>query len=244
MVATIIAILGFVVFTALLPTHFAEAVDVFLLEGVRNIKSDLLHVALATPAFLGSVELTVPAIFVLSAWFYWKNENRKAYLCLATLLIVTGAEFLLKNTLPHPKPSDFFRKDFPVDIPAFTIPTKYSFPSGHALRLSMVIGLLWSWIGLFRRPFLTVAGAVLILLNSFSLVYYGFHWVSDVVGGVWLAAVAVAVAAQLERSKARTAGVRAFRQVPTTPYSSEKALRGRIHREKGRDPYGSTTTGA
>jgi undecaprenyl-diphosphatase len=111
-------------------------------------------------------------------------------------IVVLGGNFLnfcLKHLIQRGRPV--------FDDPLFSLPT-YSFPSGHAMASTVFYGLLAIYVsvGARRRYAAPVAiGAVVLMiaLVSFSRVYLGLHYLSDVLGGVsegiaWLALSVIA----------------------------------------------------
>ena len=102
--------------------------------------------------------------------------------------LATGLlEYLLKQFLPVPPvPTGFARThDF---APLIVADHSYPYPSGHALRSTILLGTIYflSKNGLLR------VGVVLVLLGLLiSRVYLGTHWTSDVVGGALLGIIAV-----------------------------------------------------
>jgi undecaprenyl-diphosphatase len=104
---------------------------------------------------------------------------------------------------------------------AFVHIDTYSFPSGHAMISTAAYGafayLAWGPLGTTRRRLMVVAGtAALVALISFSRLYLGVHYLSDVLAGIaggafWLA---VSIALQTiygDRFATRFAGSRADR---------------------------------
>ena len=94
--------------------------------------------------------------------------------------------------------------------------TTYSFPSGHAMAATVLYGLLAVYAVRHlrqRRSRLLAASVagVLIVLVSFSRLYLGVHYLSDVVGGiavgvVWLTLCLTAVeTVQRQRRTRQTA---------------------------------------
>jgi undecaprenyl-diphosphatase len=82
------------------------------------------------------------------------------------------------------------------DDPIFSLPT-YSFPSGHAMASTVFYGLLaiYASANASQRHaiYVAIAAAVfMVVLVSFSRIYLGLHYLSDVMGGIaegiaWLA---------------------------------------------------------
>ncbi len=77
-----------------------------------------------------------------------------------------------------------------------TLPTT-SFPSGHTLIFTAVVGFLWYLIHQSRLPILlrltllTASGGIVVLMGT-ARIYSGEHWASDalaghLIGGSWLA---------------------------------------------------------
>jgi undecaprenyl-diphosphatase len=117
---------------------------------------------------------------------------RRRYVEAATLsTIVLGGNFLnfcLKHLIQRGRPV--------FDDPIFSLPT-YSFPSGHAMASTVFYGLLAFYASVNARQryavYVAIAAAVLMIaLVSFSRIYLGLHYLSDVMGGIaegvaWLA---------------------------------------------------------
>lgn len=73
----------------------------------------------------------------------------------------------------------------------------HPFPSGHVAGIGALLGIVAVCIAVGRsrtvRILLTVLVAAGVVIVAFSRLYLGFHWLTDVVGGALLAAVAVIV---------------------------------------------------
>ena len=83
----------------------------------------------------------------------------------------------------------FFVRNRPDEIFHLVSETGYSFPSGHAMFAVTFYGFLiyMLWNSKRKKPTkigLTIVGIILVLLISFSRIYLGVHYASDVIGGM------------------------------------------------------------
>ncbi len=80
-----------------------------------------------------------------------------------------------------------FARSRPDLWPTLITETSYSFPSGHALGSTVLYGMIAYLLGRhfpqYQRWFYGAA-IVLVTLISFSRLYLGVHWPSDVIAGI------------------------------------------------------------
>ena len=141
----------------------------YLLEGLRTPFFDGLLSALT---YLGDEVVFI----VLALFIYWCVDKRWGCYVLAVSFLSTLLNQFLKIVCQVPRPW--------VRDPAFTIvesaragATGYSFPSGHAANIT---GTLGSWARFTKKTWLRVLCIVGILAVSFSRMYLGVHYPSDV----------------------------------------------------------------
>lgn len=145
----------------------------------------------------GSLPVIAGVTLLTGGLMAWKR-NWDRVLLLA--LVVAGGNlinFVMKAFFQRPRPS--FKE-------AFVHLTSYSFPSGHAMGSVLLYGLLtvfavrsfqrWNW-----RVASVLAGIIVIALISFSRLYLGAHYLSDVLAGIlegiaWLTLCVTAVGAR------------------------------------------------
>ena len=177
----------------------AEAIREQELNALDTFATLFLH-GLATPGldqlmnaatFVGS-NLVIPPLFALAVIGVLVLRRPREALFLA---IASGGSLVLNETMKL-----VFARPRPQLSWAHVLPD-YSFPSGHTMNslvfyvaLSIVV---WSVVG--RRAGLASMGAAiaLTLLIGVSRIYLGYHYLTDVVGGLlagaaWLLIVAAA----------------------------------------------------
>lgn len=119
------------------------------------------------------------ATVLLASWFLYRGDRAAA-----GMLAVVPAGQLLNVGLKH-----LFQRARPVVPEPLVHLATYSFPSGHAVSSTLFYGTLCALVlQRVRSPawrVAAVAGAVaMVLLVSFSRVYLGAHYLSDVVAGI------------------------------------------------------------
>jgi len=155
----------------------------------QNYGNRGLDVPLSLLSLLGSFEITTILLIVLAGWVYL--GKKKKFYALGFFFMILIFEFMGKLFLYHPgPPSDYFRYSLPFSLPTSYIQTDYSFPSGHMSRTVYIAiitsGLAFHFFKKSRAWVLTGLLAVFCALMLYSRVYLGEHWLSDVVGGLFL----------------------------------------------------------
>ncbi len=132
----------------------------------------------AVLVFLGNAEVMIPvaALAGLALLPRDPQRGRQALWIAAGLVAVSALAFTLKHVIPYPGPPyPFQRNVFRMGV---SVPSPFSFPSGHTMRATFLAGIL-----LRRIPLL--AGAIVLCMMA-ALVYLGDHWTTDVLGGLCL----------------------------------------------------------
>jgi undecaprenyl-diphosphatase len=144
---------------------------------------------------LGTIWVIIPALVALVAWLL-RAGHRRSVLFLIVAILGSG---VLQWTM---KP--FFARPRPV-LPWAQVLPDYSFPSGHTMNAAIFYGgvalVVWSLLG--RRAGLAalVIAAAIALAVGVSRIYLGYHYLTDVVGGIvagiaWLLVVGAAFRAR------------------------------------------------
>ena len=137
--------------------------------------------------FLGNAEVLIPcvALGALILLARRRNSGISGLWLTAGLTVAALVAVGFKALIIHPgPPAAFHRPGLNIGL---SVPTPYSYPSGHTLRTTILAGTL-----LRRIPWLA---GVSVLGMMAALVYLGDHWMSDVLGGLCLGWLALEIAA-------------------------------------------------
>jgi len=152
--------------------------------------SSAQDIGLGLFSYLGSIEVTF-LIAVLLGVALFRGLRLLAVLPAVLVLIASGLEILLKSVVPAVEPGRAFQR-FPHGLPSLSHDVgAYAFPSGHVLRATIVYGLVlylaerWELFGRDSSRLSPVL-VLVVLLVGFGVVYLGWHWVSDALGGLLL----------------------------------------------------------
>lgn len=161
--------------------------DLFVVRAVQSLSSELLDLVAIFLSAAGSWELSGVLLVALLVGLYRTGRGRLAGRLLIAFLITGLLEYMLKQFLPVPPilSDTVIEADF---VPLATVDHSYPYPSGHALRSTILVGTIY----LLNSNYSLRAGLALLLLGMLvSRVYLGVHWASDVVGGALLGVAAV-----------------------------------------------------
>ena len=161
------------------------AIDLLVHQGMFALRTPLADAPMAVLASLGDWPVLAPAALVVLGWLLWRRRHMAALhwvVAIAFGLLLTAA---LGYLLQMPKP------------PAISAAPGFSFPSAPVTMATIVFGFFAVLIAreLPRRqrlwPYLVAA--LLVTALGFARLYLGAHWLSDVVGGMLLGSVWVAL---------------------------------------------------
>jgi len=157
------------------------------LQGRGSFGQDL---GLGIFAYLGSTELTL-VITALLGLALFRGLRLLAVLPFAVILVATGLELVGKLIISSVPPGKALQR-FPDILPALGHDVgQYSYPSGHVLRATIAYGLVlylserWELFGRDSSRLSPVL-VLVVFFVGYAVVYLGWHWFSDAVGGFLL----------------------------------------------------------
>jgi undecaprenyl-diphosphatase len=199
--ATMTVVVGFVALIASLIVlgSIAEDVraqEVFALDAwatpfLHGIASPGLDALMTALTDIGSILVIPPAFVIAVAWLLWKRRTGGALF----LGVASGGSLLLQGTMKL-----FFARPRP-QLPWARVLPDYSFPSGHTMNAvifySALALVLWSLFGRRVGLIALAIAAALALGVGVSRIYLGYHYLTDVIGGLlagiaWLLVVGAA----------------------------------------------------
>jgi membrane-associated phospholipid phosphatase len=181
---------AFVVITVLVAAGAFDHANLRLTHYLQNRGSYGQDLGLGIFTYLGSFEVTL-LIAALIGLALFRGLRLLAVLPVAVILVGSLLEILGKQLLPSVPPGRAFQR-FPDILPSFAHRVgQYSYPSGHVLRAVIAYGLVlylaerWELFGRDSSRLSPIL-VLVIFFVGYGVVYLGWHWFSDVVGGALL----------------------------------------------------------
>jgi undecaprenyl-diphosphatase len=130
---------------------------------------------------------------VLITLLLWLNHSRRDALFFAMTVAATEVLItLIKITTMRARPAD-----------ALVAAGEFSFPSGHTAFAFVLLGLIaYLLLGRIKKEWWTLivcTFSLLVLLIGFTRVYLNVHWLSDVLGGIFLGGFLLTAGILLEK---------------------------------------------
>lgn len=151
-----------------------QKIDHLVFVILRTLTSDIVTIFFISITQLGSLF----GILIVTAGVFLFNR-KLALTCLFTALFTQGLNQVLKVIIQRPRP----------EVMTFIHESNYSFPSGHAMAVTCLYGMLiyYFYHSNFKyRKLLIAISVVIITLVSLSRIYLGVHYFSDIIGGILL----------------------------------------------------------
>ena len=159
------------------------AYDIAVLRALEAIRTPFLDVFFGAITYLGHEMLYMVAGIVV---FWCISKNWGYYLlCVGGLGTIVSQFAKIACRIPRPWVK---YPDFTIVENARAAATGYSFPSGH---VSGVVGTMGVWARVTTKRWLRWVCIVIIALVSFSRIYLGVHYPSDVIFSLVMGAILV-----------------------------------------------------
>ena len=192
---TVLCFACFVAFAGLVVNEYEFKMDSFN-SFIANNRADGLTNFLKIFTHIGSFyTLAILTIIGFCVLFFVYKKKRLATFSAGAFALVCLANFVLKKIIQRPRPTDYM----------LIAETGFSFPSGHAMMTFAFFALaIYCVFKLVKNKPLKVAltslFVLLIVSISFSRIYLGVHYLSDILAGWMLTFVIVVVFVALYNS--------------------------------------------
>ena len=184
----VVSIIGLTYFVQSYPISFF---DLDITREIQEIQMGHLTKAMVFISIFGnSVGMPISVIFA-ALLFYFTYHRRESCFVLGAL-IADLCNLLIKILVHRPRPTL-------ANAKVLLIFTQSSFPSGHVVHYVVFFGFLLAvmivkkQIPIFSRIFIGAFSGFLIFTISFSRIYLGAHWATDVLGGYLFGSIYLAV---------------------------------------------------
>jgi membrane-associated phospholipid phosphatase len=202
---------AFVVVAILVDVGAFGRLNLRMTHYLQNRGSTGQDIGLGIFSYLGSIEVTL-VIAALIGVALFRGLRLLAVLPLAFILAGSALEIIGKQLIVSPAPGKAFQH-FPEFLPSLGHKIgHYSFPSGHVVRATIAYGLVlylaerWELFGRDSSRLSPVL-VLVIFFVGYGVVYLGWHWLADAIGGLLLGLTLLfALIAYLERKRAVNPG--------------------------------------
>ena len=180
----------------------ANALDAFATPLLHGLSSPILDAIMGALTDIGSTMVVGPLCVVAVVLLVWRRHRPEAAFLVVSIAGSVALNESLKLIFHRPRPQ----------LDWAHVQAEYNFPSGHAMNslVFYVAIALVVWLLLGRRAGLIAVAAAIVLaiLIGTSRIYFGYHYLTDVVGGffagaAWLLIVAGAFAGRLRPDRSR-----------------------------------------
>ena len=167
--------------------HWLDGVDAYIFHSLENLRTPWADQVMLFITRFGDQALLAIVLSGSCAWLFWKRNTKAAWHWLAVYICAGLLTWVLKHTAQVPRPLAAYGG--------------YSFPSAHTSMSLAVYGFLALMIARelhVTRRWLPYSGAGLIIVSiALSRLYLGAHWFSDVLAGlllglIWVALIGIA----------------------------------------------------
>ncbi|MEM3074860.1 MAG: phosphatase PAP2 family protein [Candidatus Pacearchaeota archaeon] len=133
-------------------------------------------------------------LLIISVVFLLKNHKRKTIILSVGFILITFITSILKYLIHRARPLNnlIFENDF-------------SYPSGHVSITLVFFGLLlylfWdSFKNKKEKIFVTTSYCLVVVIVAFSRVYLNVHWLSDIIGSIFIGLFTLFMIIYLDKS--------------------------------------------
>ncbi|MDP2720413.1 MAG: phosphatase PAP2 family protein [bacterium] len=187
------SLVGFFLTLLLVSTHQTDTFDRAGIQLVQSFSSPFLTWIMVFVSAFGNGVFTVFTFFAFAFALLLKGYRRQSHFSFLIWLALL-LSWLAKLIIARPRPDGYL-------LPEATLPSDFSFPSGHVVFYTVFFGLVAFYalvlpdVSKLGRSVLLIISGLLIGLVGLSRIYLGVHYPTDVIGGYLLGLLLLGVLA-------------------------------------------------
>lgn len=170
------------------------ALDLTVHHLMFGLRTPLADVPMAVLASLGDWQVLVPGVTVVALWLGWRRRWVALGHWIAAFVFALAAVWVLDRLIQVPRP------------PAAMAVAGFDFPSAQVTMATVVFGFFAVLIARElpgrRRAWPYGIAAIAVATIAFARLYLGAHWLTDVLGGIFLGVAWIAVLGLAYRRRA------------------------------------------
>lgn len=178
------------------------SIDVRLLLALQQWHTPFLDHVMVVLTNVGSVSVLLAASLLWAIGLLWRRRQAETVTLAIAVIGAFGLNHWLKELFALSRPA-LWQQAVTVNFS--------SFPSGHAMMSLVVFGIIGSLLAVqVPRWRATIAAVTVLLVGAigFSRLYFGVHWLTDLVAGyvagvVWLVACILSLKSWKRRHRSR-----------------------------------------
>ena len=152
---------------AILVSFFLDSFFLNIISTIKNASLDFIFTYITDFIFLVLIMLILPTV-----WLWFDHNEKKIIPLWLSFFLTGGIAYLLKVIVQRPRPTD---------ANLFLAATNSSFPSLHTATAFSIIALIAVVYPKYTKYFIGLA-----CLIAFTRMYFGLHYLSDIIAGATL----------------------------------------------------------
>ncbi len=174
-----ICALLFIILTLISKSSFVWRIDNFVSNNIVFMQNSFLNAFFMFVDFIFESYFVILFVIIVYFILHYNGKKKEAVVFLFAMILCEILVFIMKNVVARARPAL-----------ALLSNADYSFPSGHVASAIVFFGFLIYFSLKYakeeKRKIYVILSIITIIIISFSRIYLNVHWMSDVIGSLFL----------------------------------------------------------